>query len=68
MQFLQGLDAWSLGLLNQVCGWSVMEIQVQVAQIRNEMRNSGLHAFYFMYAVACPSPLDASRCVNLTSF
>ncbi|EEH49312.2 uncharacterized protein PADG_05391 [Paracoccidioides brasiliensis Pb18] len=51
VQFLQGVEAWSLNLLTHVFGWSPKEVQVHVAYRRNDARNASIHAYYNMYIV-----------------
>ncbi|OJD21936.1 hypothetical protein ACJ73_06725 [Blastomyces percursus] len=46
LQFLQGVEAWSMTLLTHVFGWKPQEAQVHVAYTRNNARNVSIHAYY----------------------
>ncbi|KAK2806173.1 hypothetical protein FQN50_005896 [Emmonsiellopsis sp. PD_5] len=57
-QYLQGVEAWSMNLLTHVLGWHPMEVQVHVAQVRNDARNKHIHSYYNMYIVYGQKPQD----------
>ncbi|KAL2126993.1 hypothetical protein VTI74DRAFT_11497 [Chaetomium olivicolor] len=41
----QGLEGWAMFLFTKFLGWRVEEIQVLLAHIRRELRDSSIHAF-----------------------
>ncbi|PGH35653.1 hypothetical protein GX50_01501 [[Emmonsia] crescens] len=51
LQFLQGVEAWSMTLLTHVFGWKPQEVQVHVAYTRNDAQNVNIHSYYNMYVV-----------------
>ncbi|PGG96661.1 hypothetical protein AJ79_09498 [Helicocarpus griseus UAMH5409] len=51
LQFLQGVEAWSMNLLTHVLGWKPEEVQVHVAYARKDAQNIHIHAYYNIYVV-----------------
>ncbi|KAI9669165.1 MAG: hypothetical protein M1829_005166 [Trizodia sp. TS-e1964] len=41
----QGIEGWAMALLTRVMGWSIEEVQVFLAQIRNGLRDRNVHAY-----------------------
>ena len=48
MQFLDGVEAWSMALLTGIHGWSKLEVIAHVAEVRNDAQNMKIHAYYNM--------------------
>ncbi|RDW58611.1 S-adenosyl-L-methionine-dependent methyltransferase-11 [Coleophoma cylindrospora] len=46
-----GLEAISVGLFTRVLGWSKLELDVFLAQVRNELKDTKIHAYFDIYAV-----------------
>jgi hypothetical protein len=44
LQILQGLEGFTMALFTRVLGWSAEEIQVLLALVRKDLRNSKIHA------------------------
>jgi hypothetical protein len=49
--FCSGLEAMSLALLTRGLGWTVDEVQVFTALVRNDMRDMRIHAWWPIYVV-----------------
>jgi hypothetical protein len=43
---LQGIQAVSLMLFTNVLGWTVVEVEVLLAQVRKEAKNRDIHAYW----------------------
>jgi len=43
-----GLEALSVGLFTRVLGWTKKELDVFLAQIRTEIRNTKIHTYWDM--------------------
>ncbi|WEW57242.1 hypothetical protein PRK78_002707 [Emydomyces testavorans] len=56
MQFLQGVEAWTMGLLTSVYGWTAQEVQVEVARVREDAKNMNIHSYYMMHVVYGQKP------------
>jgi hypothetical protein len=42
----QGLEAISMGLFTRLLGWSKIEVEVFIAKVRAELKNTRIHAYY----------------------
>lgn len=49
--FSAGLEALSLGLLTRYLGWSPEEVNVFLVDVRKEMKDTKIHAYYPIYTV-----------------
>ncbi len=43
-----GVDALTVGLFTRVLGWSKLEVDVFLAQVLTEMKDTKLHAYWEM--------------------
>jgi hypothetical protein len=43
-----GLEAISVGIFTRVLGWSKPELDVFLVQVRNEMKDTKIHAYFEM--------------------
>jgi hypothetical protein len=41
-----GLEALSVGLFTRVLGWSKEELDVFLAQVRNELKDTKIHSYF----------------------
>lgn len=55
--WLEGLDAWSLRLLTQHCGWTPDEVKSFTAQMRTSVMNPKHHAYQTIVIVCAQKPL-----------
>lgn len=46
LQFLEGLEAFSIATFTQVLGWSYEEVQVFLALVRKDAKNRGVHIIH----------------------
>lgn len=44
----QGMQSYSLALFTRILGWSVEELEVLLIDVRKEMKNPRIHAYYPM--------------------
>lgn len=49
--FVSGVEAMSLALFTSGLGWSLDEVRVFVAMVRNDMKNMKIHAYWPLYVV-----------------
>ncbi|GKT42534.1 uncharacterized protein ColSpa_02715 [Colletotrichum spaethianum] len=56
---VDGLEALSLKLFSELLGRSQEEILVELALVRNELKNSTFHAMFDIYVVYGQKPLEA---------
>ncbi|GAB7356487.1 hypothetical protein MBLNU459_g7246t2 [Dothideomycetes sp. NU459] len=45
LNYMEGLEAFTLGPFTRVLGWSVQEVQILIAKIRNEWANRSMHGY-----------------------
>ncbi|BDD56741.1 hypothetical protein MPDQ_002834 [Monascus purpureus] len=53
LQFLDGLEAFTISTFTNVLGWSVPEVQLFLSQVRNDAKKRGshiMHDFHVVYA------------------
>ncbi|KAF5525472.1 Secondary metabolism regulator LAE1 [Colletotrichum aenigma] len=55
-QILEGLETFMLRLLTGVLGWSNIEVQVLLAQVRNELKKGVFHGYMKFYVVYGQKP------------
>lgn len=46
LQFLEGLEAFSIATFTNVLGWSVAEVHVFLAQVRKDAKKRGVHMMH----------------------
>jgi hypothetical protein len=46
LQFLEGLEAFSIATFTQVLGWSYEEVQVFLALVRKDAKNRRVHMIH----------------------
>lgn len=46
LQFLEGLEAFSIATFTQVLGWSLEEVQVFLALVRKDARDRTVHMMH----------------------
>lgn len=51
VNMLDGLEAYSMAILTRAHGMSPEEVQVFLAQVRNDMKNSKIHSYWPIYFV-----------------
>ncbi|KAM0797878.1 S-adenosyl-L-methionine-dependent methyltransferase [Usnea florida] len=49
--WLEGLDAWTLRLLTQYCGWTPDEVKEWTAQMRTSLMDPKHHTYHMMYVI-----------------
>lgn len=52
VNFMEGLEAWTLALYTRVLGWSALEVEIFFADVRKELVDRSLHLYskwYFVY-------------------
>lgn len=57
---LDGLEGYSLAILTRGLGMSAAEVQVFLADVRRDMKDRRIHAYWPMYFVYGRKPLDAA--------
>jgi hypothetical protein len=45
LNYLEGVEGFTLAAFTRVLGWSVEEVQVLLAQIRKEWTNRSMHGY-----------------------
>ncbi|CAD6573919.1 MAG: hypothetical protein ASARMPRED_006361 [Alectoria sarmentosa] len=58
LQIMEGLEAFTYALFTRVLGYSQQEVDVVCAKIRKEMRNSKMHAYFYLYVAYGKKPED----------
>ncbi|CAF9915342.1 MAG: hypothetical protein ALECFALPRED_010113 [Alectoria fallacina] len=58
LQIMEGLEAFTYALFTRVLGYSQQEVDVVCAKIRREMRNSKMHAYFYLYVAYGKKPDD----------
>jgi len=53
---LEGLEAFSMALFTRVLGWSKEEIDVLLVDVRNDIQNRSMHAYWKIYFVYGQKP------------
>jgi hypothetical protein len=43
---LQGIQGFALGLLTRVLGWSVEEVELLLMDVRKDLQNTNIHAYW----------------------
>ncbi|QSZ36467.1 hypothetical protein DSL72_006346 [Monilinia vaccinii-corymbosi] len=54
-----GLMGLSVGVFTRILGWTVEELAVFLVDVRKEMRDTSIHAYWSIHAVYARRPLDA---------
>ncbi|KAK4494688.1 hypothetical protein PRZ48_014044 [Zasmidium cellare] len=56
MQFLDGLEAFSLGMFTQVLGWSVEQVHLFLMDVRRDAMKKSVHMHHWFYVVYGQKP------------
>lgn len=64
LQIQEGMEAFTLAPLTRILGWTAEEVGVLLANVRNEMKDSRIHAYYNLYV--CLSNRNSSSQSTLT--
>lgn len=49
LQIMEGLEAFTYGLFTRTLGYSQQEVDVVCAEIRKEMKNPKMHAYFYLW-------------------
>lgn len=55
LNYLQGLEGFTLAPFTRILGWTVEEVQVFLAQVRTESTNRKMHGYQKGYYFVCPT-------------
>ena len=54
--FVSGIEAMSLALFTRMLGWSREQVMVFITQVRKDMKDTKIHAYWPIYAVYGKKP------------
>lgn len=54
LNYLQGLEGFTLAPFTRILDWTVEEVQVFLAQVRTESTNRKMHGYQKGYQFLCP--------------
>ncbi|KXH36300.1 hypothetical protein CSAL01_02670 [Colletotrichum salicis] len=56
--FMEGLEAWSLGAFTRALNWTKEEVQVFLIQVRNELKDRRIHAYSPLWVIYARRPIE----------
>ncbi|KAK2803770.1 hypothetical protein FQN51_003000 [Onygenales sp. PD_10] len=59
LQFMEGVEGWSMAVLTRFHGWTPEEAQIALAQVRADAKNRSIHLYFDMYLVYGQRPEES---------
>ncbi|GJC81164.1 putative methyltransferase tdiE [Colletotrichum liriopes] len=63
--YLQGIEGWTMAAFTKGLGWTKEQVQVFLIDVRNEMKDKTIHAYWPVYSIygrkPAPTPKDVEN-------
>ncbi|GJC96242.1 hypothetical protein ColKHC_05068 [Colletotrichum higginsianum] len=57
--YLQGIEGWTMPAFTKGLGWTKDQVQVFLIDVRNEMKDRTIHAYWPVYSIYGRKPVPA---------